>query len=150
MTPDEIAEIAAALEEGFELLFTEEGQPTGDEMLWVDENGIQTQLIGATEDLLRPATRATVREGVQLDGAGWTSGALRLLTFLKKHLADKAVTISPSGYFLIAGERWDICDEEPVLEALVPLAGIQNLMQVVVRRSVELNSTVAGTEFVYG
>ncbi len=67
------SKVEMALEEGFDLLFTEDGQPTG-EMLWVDANDIQTRLIGAIEDLLTPSTSANVQEGVKSDQAGWMSG----------------------------------------------------------------------------
>ncbi len=143
MEPDEITEMADALDEGFELV-------ANDPVTWVDSGDKETDLLCQLEDLLIPSTTAKVLEGVQSDQAGWRSGALRKATFTKRRLAEKQVALDPSGHFVIADERWDICDGEPILEALVPLAGIQNLVQVVIRRSVELNNTVPGTEFTYG
>lgn len=141
MTPEEVLEIESALDEGFTEI-------AGDAMVWVDKNDNQTALIGMMEDM--PTDAKSEGQGVVSGPAGWTSGGVRKLTFLKRNLAALNVTIDPSGYFLINGERWDLCEEYPVSEAIVPLVGIQNLLEVVVRRAVELNNTVPGSEFTYG
>lgn len=138
MTPDEITEIENALDEGF-------GEIAGDEMLWVDKDDNQTALIGMLEDLEDGSV-----EGVSSGPAGWKVIKRKKFTSLKRYLAERGVSFDPSGHAIIDGERWDLAEGAPMLDSMVPLCGIQNLVQIVLRRAVELNNTVAGSDFTYG
>jgi hypothetical protein len=117
---------------------------SGDSVIWVDKDDVQTALTCRMKDL-----DSAKSEGLEIDSAGWRMQQSRELSFLKRELTEKEVVIDPSGHFLIDTERWDLAEDESVKTATVPLAGIHNMVEVVVRRAVELNSSTPGTEFTY-
>jgi hypothetical protein len=143
MRDDEIAEVRAALEEVGNII-------SGDPVTLVDPSGdepVEIDLICIMEDLAATDTAAK-DDGVRSDEAGWKVGSVKRLTFWKSHLAENQATIDPSKHFMIGGVRYDLRDKEPIRDSVVPLAGIQNLLEVIVRKSVELNSSTSG-EFSY-
>lgn len=138
MTPDEIAEIRNDLDEVCEELF-------GDSVIFVDEDAVQTVLSCLAEDL----EKSGGEEGLEIDAAGMRLGAAKKLTILKKELATKGVTLAVTGHFLINGERWDFEEDFPIRTDIVPLAGIQNMVECVIRKAVEVNHSLPGSEFTY-
>jgi hypothetical protein len=138
MTPDEIAEIRNGLDEVFE-------EVAGDAVILVDEEGVQTALTCIAEDL----AKSEGDEGLEIDSSGMRSGLNKRLYFLKKELAAKGVELNVTQYFLIDGERWDYAEDFPLRKDIVPLAGIHNMIEVIVRLAVERNRSIPGSEFGY-
>jgi hypothetical protein len=143
MRPDQIARVNAGLEKVGDIV-------PGDPVTWFDGSAEDTEgvdLVCMMEDLAAQDTAAK-EEGVRTNQAGWKVGSVKRLTFWKSHLAANGVTITPAGHFMIDDERYDLKDKESVRDKIVPLAGIQSMVEYVVRKSVELNNSTSG-EFSY-
>jgi hypothetical protein len=115
----------------------------GDPVTWVNADNVETELVCIMSDRWND-------DGLVVDGAGLRNVGIRELSFRKELLTEKAVVIDASGHFLINGERWDLAKGDPILEAIVPIAGIQNQLEVRVRRSVELDSTTVVGDWSWG
>jgi hypothetical protein len=119
----------------------------GDLVTWVSPAGTQTELLTIQKDV----TPSDVQhEGVEIDQAGLLSHGYRKLDFLKSYLAEKSVTLDPTGYFLIGGSRWDFAKGEPVQEATNPLGGLHHTVTVWVRKAVEGEASGEGSEWGFG
>jgi hypothetical protein len=136
---DQIDRATAALERGWYLV-------SGDVIQYVSPDGVTTGLICTMYDDERES-----QPGLVVDKAGVRSQCERELVFLKTYLAARNVTLNPGGgYFVIDGKRWDFTKNEQIKEAQVPIAGIQSIIVVRVRRAVELNQSAADAEFAFG
>lgn len=123
--------IEAAFSEVWDLI-------AGDLVTHVTKDAVETQLLTIMDD-------AFVGEGMVFDPAGIRDINSRDLCFLKSYLAANGVTVEPTDYYKISGERWDYVENVPIKDALNPLGGIQNIIVVRVRRAVELEQSTAGS-----
>jgi hypothetical protein len=85
-------------------------------------------------------------EGLQIDNSGATLQEARELTFLSSYLDAQLIDIHEIDYWLINGQRWDFLKDAPIQTALVPIAGIHNIVVVSIRNAAELiqSETVTG------
>jgi hypothetical protein len=88
-------------------------------------------------------------EGLDIDNAGSRLHDAREMTFLSTYLTAQGVDLSEISYWLINGERWDFIVEAPVQTALVPIAGIHNLVVLSVRKAIELEQTQPSGSFTF-
>lgn len=140
LTSAQIARIASALERGFYLV-------GGDKATFVDKDGTEF------EDLLCLMMDMDLEsaDGIKIDIAGIKDIGEREVYFLKTYLTASNCTISVDGHFLIDGERWDFAKDEAKKDAIVPLAGIQNMIACRIRRATELDrSTPTVDGFTWG
>jgi hypothetical protein len=140
MRPDQKARAAAALERAHGIL-------AGDSVIAVDEDDVQTALTCMAVDLDK--SEAGGEGGLEIDASGLRFNKLKRLTFLKRELADKGLSMADIRYFLIGNERWDFAEDWPARDSIVPLAGIHNMIEVIVRLAVERNRSIPGAEFGY-
>jgi hypothetical protein len=124
-------EIERAFKELFELI-------AGDLVVHVTAGGTQTNLLTIMDD-------AWYGEGLILDQAGIRDTNSRDLCFHKAYLTAAGVSLQPTDHYLINGERWDYQEDIAIKNALNPLSGIQEIVVIRVRRSVELDGTTAGS-----
>lgn len=136
MRADQKARVAAAIEKGYYVI-------AGDAVTWVPKSGSQKTLLTIQYDL-------GFGEGLGVDNAGILNRGVRELIFLTSYLTAQGVTISPDGYFMINNVRWDFDENEPIQDAVVPIAGIHNLLVCRVRRAVEVAQTSSGTTWSWG
>jgi hypothetical protein len=107
----------------------------GDYVVWVRESdGAQTGVLSVMSD----STTNDAKEGLDVGSGGLLQRNMRTLSFMTTWLSELGVDLRAAGWFLIQGDRWDLMKDEPVLEAQVPIAGIQNVTTVTVRRAGEL------------
>ena len=99
---------------------------------------IQKQLLTIAYDY---DTGNKFSKGLEIDNAGAMLHDSRQLTFLSSYLDSQLVDIHDIDYWLINGERWDFIEEAPIQTALVPIAGIHNIIVVSVRKAIELIQT---------
>ncbi len=140
LTADQVSQIASAIEQAFEIV-------AGDPVTHVDGSGVQTSLVMIQFDTTVLVDRQ--ERGLEIGSDGMLSHGVRELVFLKSDLAAASVTIGPTSYFLIGTERWDLIEDAAIQEATVPLAGIQNLLIVQVRRATELNTSEVAAEAIW-
>ena len=138
MDADAKQQIAAALDEAF-------GIVAGDSVTLVDPDGEQYDVPAMIEDY----TTGISREGVAIDEAGLRPQGTVKITMLKSDLAAVDALLDVTWYFLIDSERWDFAKDEMLGEHIVPIAGIHNQIECIVRRAVEPNSSAEVTEFTY-
>jgi len=138
MDPTEKQEISEALDEVHDLL-------AGDAVTLVKATGAEHDLVGMMEDI-DPATD----QGLLVDHAGIRDQRIRRLTLLKRDLDAAGTAVEASDHFLIGNERWDLVVDEVIKDHTVPIAGIHNQVEVILRRAVELNKSAPATEFTYG
>lgn len=135
MRDDQISRIRAAIEKAHALV-------EGPGITYVSPLGIETELPGLYTDLQN-------EQGLEIDEAGIRNRGVRELQFRKETLTDLGVTLELTGYFKMDGERWDFAGKEPFMEAIVPIAGIHNLLSVRVQRATELNNTDPSDTFTF-
>jgi len=80
-------------------------------------------------------------EGLQIDNAGSVLQESRELTFLSSYLDAQLIDIHDVDYWLVNGERWDFLKDAPIQTAVVPIAGIHNIIVVSIRKATELIQT---------
>ena len=134
----QIQQIRDGFERGFSLI-------AGDTITHVSAStGKETTLLGIGYDL--PS-----KEGLEVDHGGLLNKGARDWIFLSTYLEANGVTLNEGDWWLIAGERWDYLKDAPIQRAVVPIAGMHNLIIVSLRRAVEPNQTSAqaGT-YTYG
>jgi hypothetical protein len=112
----------------------------------VDEDGTETTV----RAIFWSTTASADQEGLEIDAAGMRNQETITALFFKGDLDAAGLTIGPTLHFLIDGERWDLNEDEMIQDKMVPLDGCHNLVQVILRKAVELNKSVAGSEFTYG
>ncbi|MEW6352386.1 MAG: hypothetical protein AB1646_25315 [Thermodesulfobacteriota bacterium] len=134
MRPSQITKIRSGLERAINLV-------AGDPVIHVAANGIETDLVTLQYDV--PG------EGLGITNAGLLKRGVRELVFLTSALAAANVEITPTSHFLIRGERWDLVEDSPISEATVPLAGIQNIVTVRVRRASEREASETAAEVIW-
>ena len=106
--------------------------------------GKETTLLGIGYDIPN-------KEGLQIDHGGLLNKGVRDWIFLSTYLEANGVTLNEGDWWLIAGERWDFLKDAPIQRAVVPIAGIHNLIIVSLRRAVEPEQTSAQTgDYTYG
>lgn len=102
-------------------------------------------------DLLQWTQTRDWEEGVQVDPSGVQHEETRTLLFDRGYLVEQGITeLNPAGHFVVAGERWDFMEDRPVNVKGGPIAGSHPAITVNVRKAVELNESVPGSEFGYG
>lgn len=84
-------------------------------------------------------------EGLQIDNAGSVLQESRELTFLSSYLDAQLIDIHDVDYWLVNGERWDFLKDAPIQTAVVPIAGIHNIIVVSIRKATELIQTETST-----
>ena len=141
LSPDQVAQIESALEQAFEIV-------AGDNLIHVDAAGVQAPVTTIMYDTTTLVDRK--ERGLEIVAAGLQSHGVRELIFLKAWLEADNVSILPTSYFLIAGERWDLIEDAAIAEANVPLAGIQNLLIVQVRKATEINASQPAAGVIWG
>lgn len=106
--------------------------------------GKQTSLLAIGYDLAS-------REGLEVDHGGLLNKGVREWIFLSTYLDAQGVTLSETDWFLVGAERWDFLEGVPIQRAVVPIAGIHNLIIVSLRRAVEPLQTSPQTgDYTYG
>lgn len=128
---------------GFEGLFKE---LAGDPITWVDAEGTETDLTCLWADVANKDDN----EGLIVTSGGTAVGGMGEATFFEPMLTEKGVTFDGTGYAIRFGERWDLAEGQPVLRHQMPLAGLHLVVTVRLRKAVELNKTIPGSEFTYG
>ena len=127
-----------ALDEVYDIL-------AGDAVTHVDSDTlIETEFYCVMEDYVRVGN-----EAFTVDAAGIRDVNIRTLTVWKNLITDLGLVFSPSDWFLIDGERWDYNEKDNISTAIVPIAGVQNLLQIRLRKSVELNASSVEEEFTW-
>jgi hypothetical protein len=113
----------------------------GDYVVWVAPDGKETGLL----TLRRTRERG---EGLTIDIAGVKESSEEDLFFLRCYVVSQGVeAFEPLGHFRILGERWDLAEKHPIAMKVGPAGGLHDAVKVVIRKAVELNSTVPGSEF---
>ncbi len=134
----QIQQIRDGFERGFSLI-------AGDAITHVSAStGKETTLLGIGYDIPN-------KEGLQIDHGGLLNKGVRDWIFLSTYLEANGVTLNEGDWWLIAGERWDFLKDAPIQRAVVPIAGIHNLIIVSLRRAVEPEQTSTQTgDYTYG
>lgn len=85
-------------------------------------------------------------EGLAVDNSGLTLHETRELTFLTSYLDAQLVDVHEVDYWLVNGERWDFLKDAPIQTALVPIAGIHNIVVLSICKAAEVAqaATVSG------
>ena len=131
-------DVASALDEVYEIL-------AGDAVTHVNnESLVENEFYCVMEDYIRVGN-----EAYTVDAAGIRDTNIRTLTVWKSVLTDLGLVFSPSDWFLIDGERWDYNEKDNISNAIVPIAGVQNLIQIRLRKAVELNASSVEEEFTW-
>ena len=113
----------------------------GDYVAWVKPDGTEIGLL----TLRRTRERG---EGLTVDFAGVKNGCEEDLFFLRSYVVAQGIeSFEPLGHFRISGERWDLAEKHPVAMNVGPAGGLHDAVKVVIRKAVELNSTIEGSEF---
>jgi len=137
LTPDQIAQIAAALETAVEIV-------AGDTWTHITAAGVRT------DDVMSVAYDVNVNmkfaEGLEVDNGGLTLNEVQEVTFLTKELVAKGITIDPTDHFEKDGVRWDFEKNAAIQDKIVPIAGIHNMITCYLRKAVELEQTNAVTD----
>ena len=129
---DQITKIRDGLSRMFALL-------AGDTVTHITKAGVRTQLLSIMWDW--DQARA---EGLVIDEAGIRNQNERFLLFEKTYLTSKSVTISATDTYEIDSELWQMSDSTPIVTRTVPICGVHNLIQVTIRKAVELNTDATG------
>lgn len=117
-----------------------------DVVTYVAPDGSETELVA----LGWTKSKSESPEGVEIDQAGIREGETMDLLFHAGYLREREVELDAAGHFVIAGDRWDIREGPAVITRTGPIAGAHPLVQVSVRRAMELGASVAGSEFHFG
>ena len=112
----------------------------GDTVIHVTKANVKTTLYAIMYDW--DEARA---ESLVVDEAGIRNENERFLLFENSYLTSKSVTINPTDTFEIDNEIWQLSTKQPIRKRMVPLAGIQNITLVNIRKAVELNTDLTGT-----
>ena len=134
----QIQQIREGFERGYRLI-------AGDTVVHVNgSNGKQTTVLAIAYD-------QGTKEGLSIDDGGMLNKGVRDVLFLTSYLAANGITLVETDWFLIDGERWDFLEDAPIQRAVVPIAGIHNLILVSLRRAIELKQTSSQTgDYTYG
>jgi hypothetical protein len=116
----------------------------GSAVMHVTAAGVQTQLTVPVYDLSMNDSDA---EGLTIGSAGIQPETTYEMVLLDSYLATRHVSILPTDHYLIAGERYDPIEKEPIQERVVPEGDVNCLIVLRIRRAVELNSSTSGTGF---
>lgn len=129
----QITKIRNGLAKAFGLL-------AGDSITHVTKANVRTTLYSIMYDW--EEARA---EGIFIDEAGIRDENERYLLFENSYLTTMGVTISATDTYEIGGEVWQMSNKTIIKKKIVPIAGIQSLTWITVRRAVELNTDLTGT-----
>jgi len=132
MRDDQKQRVEAALERGFRFM-------AGDPATYTDPEGEEHELIGMREDV-----DTSDNEGLLIGPSGMRLIELEKLTFLTADLEAAGVTLQVSGHFTLDGYRYDFAKDKPILAHQVPIAGIQNVVTVRLRRATERKAAQSG------
>lgn len=139
MRTDQLERIDAAFERGiFDVL-------AGDYVTYVAPSGKEYP------DLLCVLNNLTLenKSGLIVDEAGLRQQAIIEMLFSKKRLAEKGVSLSVAGHWIIDNKRFDFAEKEEILDKLNAVGGLHNLVSVRVRESAEINQTAPGAAWGY-
>ena len=132
LTQAEIDEITAALETAVEIV-------AGDTWTHITAAGV------SNDNVMSLAYDVNVNmkfaEGLVIDNGGLTLDEVQEVTFLTKELTAKGITIDPTDHFERDGVRWDFAKDAGIQKAIVPIAGIHNMITCYLRKAVELEQT---------
>ena len=112
----------------------------GDTVIHVTKANVKTTLYAIMYDW--DEARA---ESLVVDEAGIRNENERFLLFENSYLTSKSVTINPTDTFEIDSEIWQLSTKQAIRKRMVPLAGIQNITLVNIRKAVELNTDLTGS-----
>ena len=112
----------------------------GDTVIHVTKANVKTTLYAIMYDW--DEARA---ESLVVDEAGIRNENERFLLFENSYLTSKSVTINPADTFEIDSEIWQLSTKQAIRKRMVPLAGIQNITLVNIRKAVELNTDLTGS-----
>ncbi len=108
---------------------------------------------GARKPMLtmRKTDDRTTAEGLHIDMAGILDRQEQYLFFHRGYLEKEGVdSFDPISHIEIMGERWDFSKRRSMGEYYGPTGGIHDVFRIIVRRAVELDSTVEGEDFGFG
>jgi len=139
----------AQIEEGFSVMYD---LLAGDLVTWYSSETATTgtDLLTIRYDKEDRKREAQGDSGVMVTAAGIEDHAYQELIFLNSYLTAQRVTLTANGHFKIGGVRYDFEESMPIDRNVVPIAGLQSLTIVKVRKGVELQDTVAGNVYLKG